>query len=48
MNLRSAIRSCFGQYVGFNGRARRSELWYFALFTSLPGPNRFGQDPLLA
>ncbi|MEO7236923.1 MAG: DUF805 domain-containing protein [Lapillicoccus sp.] len=28
-----AVRSCFAQYVGFSGRARRSEFWYFYLFT---------------
>jgi len=30
-----AIRSCFAQYVGFSGRARRSEYWYFFLFNIL-------------
>ena len=27
-----AVKSCFSQYVGFKGRARRSEYWYFCLF----------------
>jgi uncharacterized membrane protein YhaH (DUF805 family) len=32
MNFAEAIRSCFHNYVGFTGRARRSEYWWFALF----------------
>jgi uncharacterized membrane protein YhaH (DUF805 family) len=28
----TAISSCLNQYVGFSGRARRSEYWFFALF----------------
>jgi uncharacterized membrane protein YhaH (DUF805 family) len=28
----AAINSCFSQYAGFQGRAVRSEYWYFALF----------------
>ncbi len=26
------VRSCFKQYVGFSGRARRSEYWSFVFF----------------
>lgn len=33
MNFMDAIKSCFSQYVGFSGRASRSELWWFFLFT---------------
>ena len=33
MNPVQAVRSCFHRYAGFSGRARRSEYWYFALFT---------------
>ncbi len=33
----TAVRTCFSQYVGFSGRARRSEYWYFVLFTFLLG-----------
>lgn len=29
----SAISICLSQYVGFSGRAPRSEYWYFILFT---------------
>jgi uncharacterized membrane protein YhaH (DUF805 family) len=32
MSFTAAIRSCLSQYVGFQGRAMRSEYWYFALF----------------
>ncbi|MEU4715257.1 DUF805 domain-containing protein [Micromonospora purpureochromogenes] len=28
-----AIKSVLSQYAGFGGRARRSEYWWFALFT---------------
>jgi uncharacterized membrane protein YhaH (DUF805 family) len=31
LNLQEAVRSVLGQYVGFSGRARRSEYWYWAL-----------------
>ena len=37
MSFVDAIKSCFSQYVGFAGRARRSEFWYFHLFTFLVG-----------
>lgn len=33
MSYRDAIASAFRQYVNFRGRARRSEYWYFYLFT---------------
>ena len=32
MGFVTAIKSCFRQYVGFGGRAPRSEYWYFFLF----------------
>lgn len=32
MSFVDAVKSVFTQYVGFNGRARRSEYWYFFLF----------------
>jgi len=37
MDFMTAVRTCFAKYVGFSGRARRSELWYFVLFTFLVG-----------
>ena len=32
MSFADAVRSCLSQYVGFSGRARRSEYWWFVLF----------------
>ncbi|MFY1696449.1 DUF805 domain-containing protein [Solwaraspora sp. WMMA2101] len=37
MSFTDAVRSVFTQYVGFSGRARRSEYWWFALFSLLVG-----------
>ncbi|MBQ0982336.1 MULTISPECIES: DUF805 domain-containing protein [Micromonospora] len=33
MSFIAAVKSVFSQYVGFTGRARRSEYWWFVLFT---------------
>ena len=33
MTMSEAIQSAFAHYADFSGRARRSEYWYFALFT---------------
>lgn len=33
MTFSEAITSVISQYVGFTGRARRSEYWYYLLFT---------------
>lgn len=32
MGFGEAVQSCLRQYVGFSGRARRSEYWWFFLF----------------
>ncbi|MEV4491766.1 DUF805 domain-containing protein [Micromonospora coxensis] len=37
MSPLDAIKSVLSQYAGFRGRARRSEYWWFALFSSLVG-----------
>ena len=37
MGFGEAISACFRKYVGFSGRARRSEYWWFVLFTVLVG-----------
>ena len=37
MSFRDAVRTCLGNYANFNGRARRSEFWWFYLFTALVG-----------
>lgn len=33
MNMIEAVKAAFSKYATFEGRARRSELWWFALFT---------------
>ena len=35
MNLQTAIRTVFGKYATFSGRAARSEFWYWVLFIVL-------------
>ncbi len=35
MSFMESIQTCFSKYVTFSGRARRSEYWYFALFTGV-------------
>ena len=37
MNMIEAVKSVLTQYVGFSGRARRSEYWYWILATILVG-----------
>jgi uncharacterized membrane protein YhaH (DUF805 family) len=37
MSFTEAIRSGLNQYVGFSGRARRSEFWYWTLFQIILG-----------
>jgi len=35
MSFVDAVKTCFSKYVDFNGRARRSEYWFFCLFNIL-------------
>lgn len=35
MSFIDAVKTCLTKYVDFNGRARRSEYWYFCLFNFL-------------
>jgi len=37
MPFPDAVKICFNKYVDFNGRARRSEFWWWVLFTFLLG-----------
>jgi len=37
MTLQESISTCFMKYADFNGRASRSEYWWFVLFTTLVG-----------
>jgi len=32
MNFPTAIKTCYGKYATFSGRASRSEYWFFLLF----------------
>jgi len=32
MNFQESVKTCFAKYADFNGRASRSEYWWFALF----------------
>lgn len=35
MNFQTSIKTCFQKFSDFNGRASRSEFWYFYLFAIL-------------
>ena len=35
MDFMTAVSTCFRKYATFSGRARRSEYWYFSLFTTV-------------
>ena len=37
MSFTEAIKTCFKKYADFSGRARRSEYWFWALFTGIVG-----------
>ena len=37
MSFGDSITTCFIKYVDFNGRATRSEFWYFYLFLTIIG-----------
>jgi len=37
MDFFTAVKTCFGKYATFAGRARRAEYWYFVLFSILVG-----------
>ncbi|MFC4261652.1 DUF805 domain-containing protein [Ferruginibacter yonginensis] len=37
MNFIDAVKKCLNNYANFNGRARRSEYWWFFLFNILIG-----------
>jgi uncharacterized membrane protein YhaH (DUF805 family) len=32
MDFWTAVKTCYGKYATFGGRASRSEYWYFILF----------------
>jgi uncharacterized membrane protein YhaH (DUF805 family) len=35
MSFQDAVRTCLGKYADFTGRARRSEYWWFVVFTAV-------------
>ncbi len=35
MNFQESVKTCFTKYADFNGRASRSEYWWFFLFVIL-------------
>jgi uncharacterized membrane protein YhaH (DUF805 family) len=35
MSFQEAVRVCLSKYVDFNGRARRSEYWWFVVFNAV-------------
>ena len=35
MNFQNSIKTCFKKFSDFNGRASRSEFWYFYLFIAV-------------
>ena len=35
MTFQDSVKTCLNKYIDFKGRARRSEFWWFALFTFL-------------
>lgn len=35
MNAQTAVLTCLRNYFSFQGRARRAEFWYFALFCAM-------------
>ena len=37
MSFQESIITCLRKYASFGGRARRSEYWWFALFTTIAG-----------
>ncbi len=37
MTFIESIKTCFAKYADFNGRASRSEYWWFALFVFVGG-----------
>lgn len=46
MGFIEAIKTCFGKYATFEGRARRSEYWFWTLFCVIVGC-LLGQIPVL-
>jgi uncharacterized membrane protein YhaH (DUF805 family) len=48
MTFQESIRACFTKYADFNGRAVRSEYWWFVLFTFLANIATSAISPTIA
>lgn len=46
MDFGTAIKTCFAKYATFEGRARRSEFWFWTLFNFIVGLV-FGWIPII-
>ena len=46
MEFIQAINTCFKKYIIFNGRAKRSEYWYWRLFELFVGYASFRLDQI--
>ena len=47
MNFLKSIETCFLKYVDFNGRASRSEYWWFMLFCTICWIVGFALGPVI-
>ncbi|GAB7078387.1 DUF805 domain-containing protein [Megalodesulfovibrio paquesii] len=48
MDFTTSIKTCFGKYATFKGRASRAEFWYWALFVWLLSLAAMAVDTFLA
>ena len=47
MNFLKSIETCFYKYIEFNGRASRSEFWWFCLFVIICWIIGFALGPII-
>jgi uncharacterized membrane protein YhaH (DUF805 family) len=47
MGFGEAVKTCFSKYATFSGRARRSEFWWFYLFTLIANAAAYIVDRLI-
>lgn len=48
MTFQESVKTCFSKYADFNGRASRSEFWWFMLFVTLASIASSFLGPLVA
>jgi uncharacterized membrane protein YhaH (DUF805 family) len=46
MDFMTSVKTCFSKYADFNGRAIRSEFWWFMLFCAVVGIILGGLDSM--